>query len=82
MSCSPFEATDVWIRLYWRPSDQRARILFLTLDISEQKVQYCIPLTALKLLRTESCLQLCRVNRADGKLDLWANLRFTLYESK
>jgi len=46
----------------------------------EQKVQFCIPLTALKLLRTESCLQLCRVNRADGKLDLWANLRFTLYE--
>jgi hypothetical protein len=32
-------------------------------------------------LRTESCLQLCRVNRQDGQLDLWANLRFTLYES-
>lgn len=76
----PFEATDVWVRLYWRPSDQRARILFLTLDSSGRKMRYCIPLTALKVLRTESCLQLCRVNRADGKLDLWANLRFTLYE--
>ncbi|OCK83881.1 hypothetical protein K432DRAFT_379096 [Lepidopterella palustris CBS 459.81] len=76
----PFEATDVWIRLYWRPSDHRARILFLTLDSHGRKMRYCIPLTALKVLRTESCLQLCRVNRADGKLDLWANLRFTLYE--
>ncbi|KAF2501805.1 hypothetical protein BU16DRAFT_546895 [Lophium mytilinum] len=77
----PFEATDVWVRLYWRASDQRARILFLTLDQAHKKLMYCIPLTALKLLRTESCLQLCRVNRADGKLDLWANLRFTLYET-
>ncbi|KAJ4350250.1 Nuclear SAM-dependent mono-and asymmetric methyltransferase [Didymosphaeria variabile] len=32
------------------------------------------------VLRTESSLQLCRVNREDGRLDLWANLRFTLYE--
>jgi hypothetical protein len=76
----PFEATNVWVRLYWRPSDNRARILFLTVDSAGNRMRYCIPLTGLKVLRTESCLQLCRVNRADGKLDLWANLRFTVYE--
>jgi hypothetical protein len=43
-------------------------------------MRHCLPLTGLKFLRTESCLQLCRVNRQDGHLDLWANLRFTLYE--
>lgn len=76
----PFEATNVWVRLYWRSTDQRARILFLTLDPSGKRMRHCIPLTGLKILRTESCLQLCRVNRQDGQLDLWANLRFTLYE--
>ena len=76
----PFEATNVWVRLYWRPSDNRARILLLTLDSTGEKLRYCFPLTGLKVLRTESCLQLCRVNLADGKLDLWANLRFTVYE--
>lgn len=77
---TPFEATNVWVRLYWRPSDNRARILVLTLDSTGEKLRYCFPLTGLKVLRTESCLQLCRVNLADGKLDLWANLRFTVYE--
>lgn len=77
---TPFEATNVWVRLYWRTDDNRARILFLTLDPSGRKMRFCFPLTGLKVIRTESCLQLCRVNRQDGKLDLWANLRFTLYE--
>ncbi|KAJ4305343.1 hypothetical protein N0V90_000874 [Kalmusia sp. IMI 367209] len=76
----PFEATNVWVRLYWRSDDNRARILFLTLDPSGRRMRYCFPLTGLKVLRTESSLQLCRVNREDGRLDLWANLRFTLYE--
>lgn len=78
----PFEATNVWVRLYWRATDHRARILFLTLDPSGRRMRYCFPLTGLKVLRTESNLQLCRVNREDGRLDLWANLRFTLYERK
>ncbi|OAG08337.1 uncharacterized protein CC84DRAFT_1086894 [Paraphaeosphaeria sporulosa] len=76
----PFEATNVWVRLYWRSEDNRARILFLTLDPTGRRMRYCFPLTGLKVLRTESSLQLCRVNREDGQLDLWANLRFTLYE--
>ncbi|KAJ4377701.1 hypothetical protein N0V83_000530 [Neocucurbitaria cava] len=76
----PFEATNVWVRLYWRSEDHRARILFLTMDPTGRRMRYCFPLTGLKLLRTESCLQLCRVNKRDGQLDLWARLRFTLYE--
>ncbi|KAF1978659.1 hypothetical protein BU23DRAFT_449368 [Bimuria novae-zelandiae CBS 107.79] len=75
----PFEATNVWVRLYWRSGDNRARILFLTHEHG-RKMRYCFPLTGLKVLRAESSLQLCRVNREDGGLDLWANLRFTLYE--
>lgn len=75
----PFETTDVLIRLYWKPSDHRVRILFLTMEAGI-RYRYCMPLTSLKILRTESTLQLCRVNQADGKLDLWANLKFTCYE--
>ncbi|KAH8732270.1 hypothetical protein GQ44DRAFT_721566 [Phaeosphaeriaceae sp. PMI808] len=76
----PFEATDVYVRLYWRADDNRARILFLTKDPSGRRMRHCLPLTGLKVLRDESCLQLCRINRKDGRLDLWARLRFTLYE--
>ncbi|KAF2133226.1 hypothetical protein P153DRAFT_372890 [Dothidotthia symphoricarpi CBS 119687] len=76
----PFEATNVWVRLYWRSDDSRARILFLTMDPTGRRMRYCFPLTGLKVIRSESCLQLCRVNRKDGQLDLWARLRFTLYE--
>jgi len=76
----PFEATNVLVRLYWRAEDNRARILFLTLDSNGKRMRYCFPLTGLIIIRTESCLQLCRINRQDGQLDLWANLRFALYE--
>jgi hypothetical protein len=78
----PFEATHVWVRLYWRANDNRARILFLTKDGNGRRLRHQIPITALSLRRTDASLQLCRVNRKDGHLDLWAKLRFTLYESK
>jgi hypothetical protein len=78
----PFEAADVLVRLYWRSDDSRARILFLTKDATGRRTRQCFPLTSLKILRKESCLQLCRVNRRDGQLDLWARLRFTLYERR
>lgn len=76
----PLEATNVWLRLYCRFKDLRARILFLTMDSDGTRRRYCFPLTGLKIIRKDSCLQLCRVNRKDGGLDLWARLRFTLYE--
>lgn len=77
---SPLEATNVWIRLYWRSADNRARILFLTLNQYGSRRRYCVPLTSLTVRRTGSCLQLAHVNRTDGILDLWANLRFASYE--
>ncbi|KAI4930217.1 hypothetical protein J4E85_004842 [Alternaria conjuncta] len=76
----PFEATEVWIRIYWRADDNRARILFLTTDHNGNRVRYQVPITALAVRRAGSCLQLCRINRQDGQLDLWARLRFPLYE--
>ncbi|KAJ8109526.1 hypothetical protein OPT61_g7398 [Boeremia exigua] len=76
----PLEATNVWLRLYCRYDDLRARILFLTMDPDGTRRRYCFPLTGLKIIRKDSCLQLCRVNRKDGRLDLWARLRFPLYE--
>ena len=76
----PFEATNVWVRLYWRSDDNRARLLFLTIDPLGRRTRQCIPINGLKMLREDSCLQLCRINRKDGQLDLWARLRFTMHE--
>jgi hypothetical protein len=78
----PFEAKNVLVRLYWRADDNRARIIFLTKDVNGRRLRHQIPMTALSFRRTDSSLQLCRVNREDGQLDLWAKLRFTLYERK
>lgn len=78
----PLEATNVWLRLYCRYEDLRARVLFLTMDSLGNRMRYCFPLTGLKIIRKDSCLQLCRVNRKDGRLDLWARLRFPLYERR
>ncbi|KAK8228612.1 hypothetical protein BKA81DRAFT_106182 [Phyllosticta paracitricarpa] len=76
----PFEASEVFVRLYWRESDNRARILFLTKDPSGARHRYCFPLTALKIMRVGASLQFCRVNKNDGGLDLWAVLRFASSE--
>ncbi|RMZ71613.1 hypothetical protein GMOD_00006747 [Pyrenophora seminiperda CCB06] len=76
----PFEAASVIVRIYWRPRDDRARIIFLTMDASGQRMRHHILLTSLVLRRSDSCLQLCLKNHRDGGLDLWARLRFTLYE--
>ncbi|EUC37028.1 hypothetical protein COCVIDRAFT_34451 [Bipolaris victoriae FI3] len=76
----PFEATNVWVRMYCRAEDNRARILFLSMDSEGRRMRYQIPITALALRRAGSCLLLCRANRRDGQLDLWARLRFPLYE--
>ncbi|KAK4991139.1 hypothetical protein LTR50_002069 [Elasticomyces elasticus] len=76
---TPFDAAGLRLRLYWRPADHRARVLILTQDrVTRQKLHYCIPLTALKVVRSESSLQLYRAGTPD--LLLWANLKFTIYE--
>lgn len=78
----PFEATNVWVRLYWRSEDSRARIVYLTLSPNGDRLRYCTPLTALILRRSNSVLNLCRTNRKDEQLELWASLRFTMYERR
>ncbi|OJD39813.1 uncharacterized protein BKCO1_200083 [Diplodia corticola] len=76
----PFDAADSFVRLYWRPTDHRSRLLFLTKDPLGRRYRHCIPLTSLNIRRVGTCLQLSRGNQYDGRLDLWANLRFTCYE--
>ncbi|KAF2085042.1 hypothetical protein K490DRAFT_68242 [Saccharata proteae CBS 121410] len=76
----PFDAAAVTVQLYWRSDDHRARILILTVDWLGRPLRHCIPLSALKILRDESNLQLCRVDPRNGEHDLWANLQFLHYE--
>jgi len=76
----PLDAAKVYVRIYWRPSDHRARILMTTKDTSGIALRYCIPLTALKLIRKGPSIHLYRYSRENEDLELWANLNFTVYE--
>ncbi|EMC93005.1 hypothetical protein BAUCODRAFT_125942 [Baudoinia panamericana UAMH 10762] len=75
----PFDREHLWIRLYWRPPDGRARILIMTLDSLGRVEYYSAPLTNLKIIRKDSSLQLCKA-RTHGRYHLWAQLNFLLYE--
>ncbi len=74
----PFENQDMLVHLYLRHSDLRARILCRSSRSSRPKL-CCLPLSGLKANRSDSCIQL-RKPSPSGRLDLWANLRFTTYE--
>ncbi|KAI9704431.1 MAG: hypothetical protein M1836_007294 [Candelina mexicana] len=77
-----FENSALIVRLYYRPADQRARILCLSAPDRPGRVrkQCCLPLTSLQIFRAESCLQLCRSSRSRRTPQLWANLKFSIYE--
>ncbi|KAK4620453.1 hypothetical protein CLAFUR0_11384 [Fulvia fulva] len=75
-----FDEDRLWVRLCWRPSDHRARILIMARDRAGQQLHFCTPLTNLKVIRNGSCLQLCRARRGDGKYALWARLNFLFHE--
>ncbi|EME41660.1 hypothetical protein DOTSEDRAFT_73904 [Dothistroma septosporum NZE10] len=75
-----FDEDRLWVRLCWRPSDHRARILIVTKDRSGHQLLSCTPLTNLKIIRNGSCLQLCRARRGDGGYALWARLTFLFHE--
>ncbi|CAK4030550.1 Hypothetical predicted protein [Lecanosticta acicola] len=75
-----FDAHRLWVRLYWRNSDHRARILVITKDSEGRRLLYCTPLTNLKIIRNKSVLQLCRCSRGDGRFSLWARLNFVFHE--
>ncbi|EON64590.1 hypothetical protein W97_03823 [Coniosporium apollinis CBS 100218] len=74
-----FDGGETNVAIYWRPSDHRARVLYVTRERA-RVVHCCMPLTALCARRAECCLQLCRISREDGELELWANLRFPTFE--
>jgi hypothetical protein len=77
----PLDAARVYVRLFWRPSDHRARILLSTKDpISLQTLKYCIPLTALKLRREGPSIKLFTYSTQEDALKIWAILNFTVYE--
>lgn len=75
-----FDEERFLVRLYWRPSDFRARILLMTTDMHGQQLHFCQPLTTLKVIRKGSTLQLCRARRGDGRYSLWARLNFMFHE--
>ncbi|KAF2431256.1 hypothetical protein EJ08DRAFT_193635 [Tothia fuscella] len=76
----PLDATRVYARLYWRPSDHRARLLLTVKDSTAPALKYCIPLTALKLKRNGPNLHLFRYSTEEDELKIWAKLSFTQYE--
>lgn len=76
----PMDAANFYVRIYWRPVDHRARILCSRKDGSGLMTHYCIPLTALKLVRKGSTLTLWRYDRDYADLTLWASLSFSFYE--
>ncbi|TKA70603.1 hypothetical protein B0A55_06711 [Friedmanniomyces simplex] len=75
----PFDGERLWVRIYWRPADNRTRVLIMTKASNGLDRHYCVPLVSLKIVRDRSCLKLCRA-RQDGRYDLWAKLNFATYE--
>jgi len=76
----PLDAARFYVKIFWRPSDHRARILMSHKDPSNITIHYSIPLTALKLVRKGPSLHLFRYDRENDDFMLWACLNFTVYE--
>lgn len=74
----PFENGFLESRLYVRSHDRRARI-WCRMERNGKRTQCAMPVTALCIVRKDSCLQLCKRD-SRKRLHLWANLRFTSYE--
>lgn len=74
------DGVNFYVRLFWRPSDHRARILCTRKDGANIITHYCIPLTALKLTRKGSTLILWRLDRTNNEFNMWAHLTFQFYE--
>ena len=77
---STFIDTDSTVTFYYRPHDQRARMLFSSVDSRGRENIHSVPLTSLTVIRDHSILQLCRASSRGGALKLWANLKFIHYE--
>ena len=76
----PLDAASWYAKIYWRPADHRSRLLLSTKDVAGVTLHYCIPLTALKLMRKGPNILLWRLDREEGELRLWAMLNFSVFE--
>lgn len=75
-----FDEGNLTAGFYWRPSDNRARILIAAKNASGSFTYFCLPLNNLKIIREKFILQLCRARREDGQYTLWARLNFYFHE--
>ena len=77
---STFVDNKSTVTFYWRPQDQRARILYSEFDSRGRENIRCVPLTSLTVVRDRSMLQLFRASSQDGTFVSWAKLKFIHYE--
>lgn len=77
----PFNGSSMSVRLYWQPSNDRARIVIATRDRTGREEICCRPLTDLRIIREGSVLRLCKLRR-DFQFTPWAELNFYMYERK
>lgn len=69
------------ITFYWRPRDNRSRILFTAVDHRGRETFYCTPLTRLRAFREDSVLKLCTASSSNEHFFwTWADLQFTHHE--
>lgn len=75
-----FDEETLSVQFFWRPRDQRARILVSVQDQYGHLAHYCRPLNDLKIIRDRSTLQLCRARPDTLQYTLWARLNFYFHE--
>ncbi|KAK2757351.1 hypothetical protein FQN54_004865 [Arachnomyces sp. PD_36] len=71
--------SELSVRLFRREEDHRARILCKT-PSSRGSSYACLPLNNLEIVRSGSCLQICKKTKTQDELELWAALRFSTIE--
>ncbi|KAJ5155555.1 hypothetical protein N7492_008358 [Penicillium capsulatum] len=75
------DAMEMTVYFYLREKDHRARIVCKVPHPTRPSEYYCLPLNMLEIIRSGSCLQLCRRRNGGSELVLWATLKFTDIES-
>ncbi|PKY08365.1 hypothetical protein P168DRAFT_246889 [Aspergillus campestris IBT 28561] len=72
--------SDLRVYMYLREDDHRTRIVCKAPRNSRSSDYFCLPLNMLEIVRTGSCLQLCRRRRGGSELVLWATFKFGTIE--
>ena len=78
----PFCGKSIIVRIYWGPRDGRAKLLCLSgyNNATSPKSKSCMPLSILRVVRVESCLQFRRWNVVQESSELWLCLKFTTWQ--